>query len=147
MRTIRFSRAELIVKYDRPFLAQDSQWLQVVVREAGTAVQRDQWRRFSRTDDFVPDSAAGDVDVAFFHRASERELRIIRRSRACDGQTENEHQQNQLWYRARAPNRHRELPPASAYSLAREKRNAAMAWHRPAASSTTHAQWPLRMSP
>src|ERR1700737_1270047 len=47
--------------------------------ETGAAMERDQWYRIAATHDFVPDLAARDIDVALFHRASELELRVIRR--------------------------------------------------------------------
>jgi hypothetical protein len=77
MRAIGFSRAELVVEYDRPFLAQYAQRFQVIVGETGAAVNRDERYRVAVADDFVPDLAAGDIDVALFHRTSERKLRVV----------------------------------------------------------------------
>ena len=41
MRAIGFSRAELVVEYDRPFLAEYAQRFQIVVCETGAAMERD----------------------------------------------------------------------------------------------------------
>ncbi len=62
--TIRAAAAELVVEDDPAPVGEVGEPLQVVVREAGAAVQAQQRRSATATDALVPDLAAGDLDVA-----------------------------------------------------------------------------------
>src|SRR5262249_7755894 len=105
VRMIGFSRAKLVVENDRPLLAQLAYRLKVIVNEARTAMHCYERNGVAAAHDFVPDFAAGDLDVSFLHRASERKFRVVCGCGIDGSRQKNEDQHHQY----RAGNRTRTL--------------------------------------
>jgi hypothetical protein len=71
VRAVGPSTAELVVEDDAAPVAQAFEVLEVVVREAGAAVEAEEWHAGAGADAPVPDAPAGDLYVTLLARGGD----------------------------------------------------------------------------